>query len=534
RVTLGGDLTRTRAWVFFPKNDLNWYSSPRTNSGTIDEARYHADRWTADYLGNYAVDMSPTLRADLSAGFQTLITRTDRVDASGVGLVANAARSVGAASERTGTQSVGQNISNGVLGQVQLSHRDRLYVQLAGRLDRNSAFGAESKYFFSPRVGASYVLSDESFWQNSGLGSAVNTFRLRAAYGTTGRSPTTGALATYDPDVYVLPASAAIQPGVTPQNPGNSALKPERGTELEAGFEAGLLNDRLSLEVTYFNKKTNDAILERPIAPSLGFDDDPFVNIGEIVNRGLEISATARILTLPQLGWETNLTFNTLHNEVTDLGDVDPFGTQYRTREGAPVGSFHTYVVRSVDVANNVAIVSNDLEFVGNVLPGWEGTFGSTVNFLGNFTAYAQLDFRGDVYRYEGSAQFRDRQFRNSANWVFRNDTTFMSAEERLRRFGPFKKENGETITFGNVGGAYIEDASFLRLREVSLSYRIPESFAARFMRARDASISVAGRNLAVWTGYSGLDPETIYASNTEFFTVPADRRFLLRVSASY
>jgi hypothetical protein len=235
---------------------------------------------------------------------------------------------------------------------------------------------------------------------------------------------------------------------------------------------------------------------------------------------------------LQDLGWETTLTFNTLHNEVIDLGDVEPFGTLYRTREGAPVGSFHTHVVRRYDLANDVAIVSDTLEFLGNVLPGWEGTAGTTVNFLGNFTLYGQLDFRGDVLRYEGSAQFRDRQFRNSENWVLRDEV--LTQEERLARYGPFVTESGETITFGNVAGAYAEDARYVRLREVSLSWRVPAAIAQRFMRAQDASFSIAGRNLATWTPYSGLDPEAIYNANTEFFTVPVDRRWLARVSVRY
>jgi TonB-linked SusC/RagA family outer membrane protein len=528
RLTLGGDLTRTQALAFFPKNSLSWYASERTNSGTIDQGRDHYDRWTADYLGNYALDITPTLRTDFSWGLQTIIQRRDLVTAAGVGLVANPARSVGAASERTSDQDITEDRSNGVFGQIQASHRDRLYFQLAGRLDRNSAFGAESQYFFSPRVGVSYVISDESFWRP--LAAAVSTFRLRAAYGTTGRSPTSGTRATYEPASNVLP-SEVLEPGVVPEDPGNTGLKPERGTEIEAGFEAGLFNERVSLEATYFHKTTSDVILRRPIAPSLGFNQNPYVNIGKVLNRGVELAATARLVTLPSLGWEARLTFATLHNEVLDMGGVEPFGTTYRTREGAPVGSFHSFRIRHVDVAKDTAFVSNDLEFVGNVLPGWEGTAGTTVNFLRGFTLYGQFDFRGDVLRFEGSAQFRDRQFRNSERWVRRNDTSFMSAEERLRRFGPFRNEKGETVTFGNVNEEYIEDASFVRLRELSLAYRIPTEFAARYLRVREAGISVAGRNLVTWTPYSGLDPETIYQNNTEFFTVPADRRWLVRLT---
>jgi hypothetical protein len=174
--------------------------------------------------------------------------------------------------------------------------------------------------------------------------------------------------------------------------------------------------------------------------------------------------------------------------------------------------------------------VSDTLEFVGNTLPGWESTLSTTVNFLRNFTLYAQLDMRGDVYRRNFSDDFRDRQFRNSERYVYRDQ---LSADERIRRFGPFKNEQGENVTFGNVNGMYIEDASYARLREVSLSFRAPESLAS-MMKARTASFTFSARNLKTWTDYSGLDPETTYTESTEFFTVPAEKRFSFRVSLTY
>ena len=530
KVTLGADLTRTSAWQFYPKNDGRWYGSDVLNSGQIQQARETGNRWTIDYLGNLTTDFSENLRTDLSWGLQTIVTKTDRVFATGQGLVANAARSVGAASTLTGDQNVSESRSNGVFGQVQTSWKDKLFFQVAGRLDRNSAFGVESQYFFSPKFGFSYVLSEEGFWQDSFLGNVVSTMRLRGAYGTTGRSPTSGALATYNTSPFVLYTDGSIQPGVTPNDPGNNALKPERGTEVEVGFEAGLIDERVSLELTYFNKTTTDAILRRPIAPSLGFSTNPYVNIGQVSNKGFEIASSARIITRQDLGWELRATLATVKNNVDDLGDIEPFGTLTRTREGAPVGSFHTQVVRSVDEAGGFAVVSDTLEFIGNTLPGWESTVSTTVNFLSYFTLYAQLDMRGDVYRRNFSDDFRDRQFRNSERYVYRND---LSADERIRRFGPFKNESGQTVTFGNVNEMYVEDASYARLREVSLSIRAPESMAS-VLRARSASFTFAARNLKTWTDYTGLDPETTYSDSTEFFTVPAEKRFSFRLSLTY
>ncbi len=531
RLILGGDLTRTDASLFYPKNDLAWFGSDQLNSGEINQARQSDDHWTIDYLATGNMDLTSALRADLSVGLQTIIYNSDALYTTGIGLVSNSANSVGAASQRTSDESITKNRSNGFFSQLQLSVWDRLYLQAAARLDRNSSFGTKSQYFLSPRVGFSYVISEEDFWKN-GIGHLIPTMRLRAAYGTTGRSPTDGALALYNPTPYAL-VSGATQPGVVPYDPGNENLKPERGTELEAGLEAGALNDRLSLDLTYFDKTTSDAILRRPIAPSLGFSQNPYVNIGKIVNRGFEVALTGRILTLENAGLESRLSLNTLHNEVTSLGGIAPFGTLNRVEEGYPVNAWFSYRIKNVDTQAGRVTVGDSLEFVGNTLPGWEGTFSSTLNLFKHLTLYGLVDFHGNVRRYNGSGQFRERQFRNDANFIVPDK---LSPEERLRRFGPFFDSNGNPVTFGNVNEAYIEDGSYARFREVSVSYHLPESLTRRLIHMQDATLSVAGRNLATWTNFTGLDPETVnyFGDNYEFFTIPADKRWVVRLNVRY
>lgn len=527
RLIVGGDLTRTNATVFYPKNDLAWFGSDQLNSGQIQQARENNDHWTIDYLGSGYLDLSPSVRADLSVGLQTIIYDDDVILTTGTGLVANPANSIGAASQRSSDERIAKNRSNGFFGQLQLSFWDRLYLKGAARLDRNSAFGTESKYFLSPSVGASYVISEEGFWKDGGLGRIFPTMRLRASFGQTGRSPTDGALALFNPTPYAT-LDGATHPGVVPYDPGNSKLKPERGSELEAGFEAAALNDRLGIDLTYFDKTTTDAILRRPISPSLGFSQNPYVNIGKIVNRGLELALTGRILTLENVGLESRLSINTLHNEVVSLGGIAPYGTLNRVAEGMPVNGFAAY--RILELRDTIAVVDTALTLVGNVVPGIEGTFGTTLNLFKRITLYGQLDYHGDVKRYNGSGQFRERQFRNDANFVIPDK---LSKEERLRRFGPFIDLNGNPVAFGSVNEAYIEDGSFLKLREVSLSYRLPTSLLGR-LSMQDATLTVSARNLATWTKFTGLDPETVYGENQEFFTIPAERRILVRLNVRY
>src|SRR5690606_25319464 len=131
--------------------------------------------------------------------------------------------------------------------------------------------------------------------------------------------------------------------GVTPSRPGNFELKPEKGTEYEAGFEAGFLNQRLGLDVTYFHKRTTDLILTVPVPPSSGFAEFPFRNIGEVLNKGWEVALRGSPVIEDNVRWDFNLAASTLHNELIDLGGVEPFGTLNRFDEGMPLGAFYGY-----------------------------------------------------------------------------------------------------------------------------------------------------------------------------------------------
>ena len=102
--------------------------------------------------------------------------------------------------------------------------------------------------------------------------------------------------------------------------PANSDLKPEKGTEIEAGFDASIFNDRMNLEVTYFDKTSKNLLLQRPLPPSLGFQQNPFVNIGEMYNRGFEVSIGGAPVRFSWFDWDSRLAFNTLDNKVVDLG----------------------------------------------------------------------------------------------------------------------------------------------------------------------------------------------------------------------
>jgi hypothetical protein len=551
---VGGDLLRTRAFQLWPKNDIGWFDDALLNTGEINEARRSQDRVTIDYLGNVTRTLTEAVRADVSFGMQVLTNKTDLTDASGQGLVNNDVRTVNAAARLTdGGQTSSESRQAGVFGQVQVSLWERLYLKTALRRDQASSFGADSKPFYSPSFGVSYVLSDEPFFRNltanlpPGL---LSTLRVRAAYGVTGRHPTSGARSTFSPSTNQISQTEVVV-GVRPGNTGNPEIRAEKGREIELGFETALLDDRFGMELTYFHKKTTDGILSLPVPPSQG-SSAPDVNVGALQNKGIEIAANARPITRQNVALELRASLSTQQNKLLDLGGVPETTTR---KVGLPVTGVWNYPIREVDLANNRVIVSDTLEFMGNTseYPGHEGTLSATLTLFRNLSFYVQGDGRGDLQQYDNTGQFRDRQNGFTAANVlgpaaYGDDDA--AKIKWMRRFGCIPpnygtpqqgacpawvtetwtdangaQRGGRTLSRTTVRGDYQQDASFFRLREASLSFRIPDRFVRDIARAQTASISFTARNLHTWTSFDGLDPES-----DQFLTVPADRRYTVRL----
>ncbi|HEX5076119.1 MAG TPA: TonB-dependent receptor, partial [Gemmatimonadaceae bacterium] len=373
-----------------------------------------------------------------------------------------------------------------------------------------------------------------------------SSLRLRAAIGTTGRAPTAGAALTTlssAPSALVSGTTTTVESGAIPLNPGNSDLKPEKGTEIEAGFDASLFNDRMNLEVTYFDKTSKNLLLQRPLPPSLGFQQNPFVNIGEMYNRGFEVSIGGAPLRFGWFDWDSRLAFNTLDNKVVDLGGVAPFGTLNRVTEGFPLQSFVSRRIRNINDQTGVVTVADTFEVMGNTLPTFEGSWSNTFTFFRNLRVTALVDTKQDFLLYNNSDFFRETQVVRSDN---RLDPNKLSAHERLRRYGnptpgqpAFVSENGTGATVDVVRDAYLQPGDFVRFRELGVNYNVPTKFLSRLHRVSSANIGIAFQNIGLWTDYEGFDPEVISnASNQfdrqDFFTLPNPRRALLRLNLTF
>lgn len=548
RVTLGLDYAQDEQQNFYPKNDSTWYGGAR-DGGEIAQFGRGSERYTMDYLGNVrrTLGSQNEWESNLSFGLQVISSRFKTVSATGLGFVTNENRSINSAATTTGGSLFTEQRQFGYIGQLQMGYQNRAFVQVGVRVDKNSSFGTTAPAFVLPKVGATWTISEEPFF--SALTPYVNTLRLRAAWGTTGRSPQPGdALTTLVAAPYNITGTTFA--GAIPGNPGNDSLKAERGVEYEAGGEASFWGDRVTTELTYFHKTTKDLIIARPIPPSLGFSSNPLANIGSVLNKGLEMAVSVNAIRSRNLDWDIRAGANTLHNELTSLGDVLPFnlnGQRNRAVQGQQVGVFMSKKIQSIDVAGSRVVVSDTLVPIANLTPTFEWNLTNTFTVMKQLRLTTLLDAKRDFSVSNFTDFFRETQLVRSNR---RLDATVLPREEFLRRYGDdtpgrpaFVTQSGAAATVNDVYEAFIQPGDFVRLREVSATYDVPSRlFASIGNKIQGASITVAVQNVKLWTNYEGADPEVISNPNglsggfsrEDFLTLPNPRKTLLRLNLTF
>ncbi|BAH39446.1 MAG TPA: SusC/RagA family TonB-linked outer membrane protein [Gemmatimonas aurantiaca] len=535
RFTGGLDYATDIETRFYPRNDSTWYGGLR-DGGENQQFSRGAERYTFDYLGNMKKQLGTDWETNLSFGLQTISSRNQLVQSTGIGFVTNSNRSNNSAATTTGSSGFTEQRQYGYLGQLQVGHLNKRFLQVGVRVDRNSSFGTNSPTFVLPKIGGSWAIGEEDFFQP--LTNVINTLRLRAAWGTTGRSPNPGqALETLTSASYNLAGTTFA--GANLNRPGNPELKPERGTEFEAGLDAGFLSNRVSMELTYFRKQTDDLIIARPIPPSLGYGLNPLANLGSVLNSGVEVGVNVQAVNSSNFRWDVRGAANTLRNELLSLGGQAPFvlGSIGRTLVGQQLGVMTAKVVKSVDLQNGRAVVTDTLTPVGNLFPTLEWNLTNTFTIAKNLRISAMIDAKKDFVVYNNTRNFREAQLIRSN---VRLDTTLLSREERIRRYGPFVSEvTGAAVPINDARGAFIEEGDFVRFRELSATYTLPQSIMTKISgRIQNASVTFAMQNVKLWTNYSGFDPELNAQSNAfgreDFLTAPIPRRTVLRFNLNF
>jgi TonB-linked SusC/RagA family outer membrane protein len=522
RLQLGVDYTGddSRQLERFVPATLAATLSAATAGGRIGQTLRRGMGLTSDYSATANTRVRGELSQAASLGLQVYRKELDQSFLGGFGFPGPGIETVsGAANPLTAVQQEQVNTTVGAYVQEKLDWKNRLFLTGAVRVDNNSAFGEDFKWVTYPKLDASWVVSEEPFWRWSRF---VRDLRLRAAYGESGRQPETfSALRTFTPTQGPGGTNA-----VTPGSIGNPDLKPERGKEIEAGFEAEVL-DRFSLDFTYFSKKTIDLIINQAIAPSSGFSGTRPMNLGRVDNKGIELGVTAQALRSTNYQWEIFGSIATNKDEIKDMGGVPSVITaagQFN-RVGYPISAIFTRRVVSADrdpttgFATNVlcdggegqapvACATAPFVFIGTPTPKMSGSVGNTLTLFINLRLYALVDFKG------GHRVFNQDQLIRCGSLlgvgVCRSN--FFPQEFPTLELA----EAVGTALQTHIIDQYYQDASFAKLREVSASYTVPPRWV---WGAQSATITLAARELHTWTDYAGLDPEANSAGSASATT---------------
>jgi TonB-linked SusC/RagA family outer membrane protein len=543
RAIVGVDYTGddSRNLERFIPADLAPLVSAATAAGRIRQTLRRGMGITADYAGTGRFDLTSTIRSSTSVGGQLFRSESNASSLGGTGFPGAGIETVsGVAVPEAPAQTEVLNTTIGAYVEQKFGWRERLFVTGAIRVDNNSAFGEDFKWVKYPKVDASWIISDESFYP---FRDKVRSLRLRAAYGESGRQPAVfSALQTFAPAVGPAGTSA-----VTPGSIGNPALKPERGKEIEAGFEAEIL-ERLSLDFTYFSKKTEDLIINQPVAPSTGFAGNRPMNLGRVDNGGIELAATMRMIERSNFNWETRATFATNGEEIKDLGGVPSLITAFGqfNKVGNPIGGYYAKVVVSADRATSgtspvtnvlcdggpgqpaVTCAQAPFLFIGTPTPKRTGAIANTVTLGRRIRLYALVDFK------QGNKVL-------NANTLLRCTGALgaglCEANYRPEKYDPvYLAQTAGNAQSQGIVSQYVEDASFVKLREISAAYTLPDNWIPG---TSNATFTLAARELKTWTNYGGIDPETSLAGTggtnaTDQALVPPLTRIIATLSIRF
>ncbi|MDX1408915.1 MAG: TonB-dependent receptor, partial [Saprospiraceae bacterium] len=322
-----------------------------TTTRTLGEARTStiaSTKLNNDLNAAYETDLTDKISSTTAAGYTLQYDKNAVTTIFGSTLALGVQTTDGAGTISTNEFRSERSIWGGYL-QETIGFNNKLFLTGAVRIDGSSVFGADERNQLYPKVSGSYVISDEEFWSNS-LGSVFSSFKIRAAWGQAGNLTAIGPfdLLTNYGGVSLGGVSGLISPSTI----GNPDLKPERQTEIEVGVDMTLLNDRIGIELTYYDQDIEDLLLERSLAPSTGASFR-IENIGTMTNKGFEAMITASPIQTRDLKWNITGTFSTNENEVNgvegeEIG-IGNFGFS-KARNGEPLGVFRQgYYARNPD-----------------------------------------------------------------------------------------------------------------------------------------------------------------------------------------
>ena len=472
--------------------------------------------------------VTDALSLQTAAGAQYNRRSAINLSATASGLAPGSETLSGAAAT-TITESTGESVVAGTYIQETAAFRNRLFLTAAVRADGAGSFGSDFNAALYPKASASWLLSEESFFPHD-IG--ISSLRLRAAYGASGVQPSSvAALETLQPLTGFVDARA--QSGLRQATLGNRDLRPERQREFEGGMDIELLAGRVRFEGTYYLRRSTDALVNGALGPSAGVTSQ-FINIGSVQNLGWEGALDVRLVDSRAVTVALSANGSINHNTLLSLAPGVTVNAQpqlWSQVPGYPLYGWWARPLLGFNDANHDGIiepgevqVAATSQFMGPTTATRQLTLGGTVTLLGGVLGISTLlDHRGGYVEpvYDlvyGCLLVRNCQAVNDPK---------ASLEDQARA----------VAATGFNTGPYTVSGAFWRWRELSLTANLPAR-TARLVGARSGSVTVSGRNLALWTKFPGVDPEGTINPGTnlsgESLSAPPSRYWLLRVNLGY
>ena len=454
---------------------------------------------------------------------------------------------------------------------------NQLYLTVGLRNDGASVFSADQKRHWYPKISSAWDFTKLSLMQNP---SWFTFGKLRAAYGQTGRVPAAYSTITgFSTEIFESPwgetlSSTAYGHGgfITDKIKGQENIKPERAKEFETGIDFGFLNNRLGLDLTYYNQRTTDVIYSLPLPPSTGFDAQ-VQNAGTITNTGIEIGISSQPINKKDLKWTLDVSYARNRNKVTKLPGADfivlgPFDGAAAggvVSEGYPFGILRSadyvrfgreVVVNGVDIdqtysgwqpgdlyiaENGYPTIDPALRIGGDPNPNWTGSIRNSVTLFNNLQLSILFDIKNGGNMWNGT----------KAALVFFGTHKTTEDREGTQVFEGFGPGQGQAVSkgeewyavqagslFTGVLKPFNENAGYVKLREIAASYTLRNDWIKHFGLS-DITLRLSGRNFKTWTDYTGVDPEANLTGSSnlrgqEYFNNPQARSITFAARLNY
>ncbi len=509
-------------------NDFNLYHEKayyNTNlvygqpAGEANDVLTSKQSLIAEQLINYSLTGKKT-DFSLFLGNTVQFTSTERETLTGTGFPSNQFKRITSAAVQTASSTGSDYGLVSFFAGSNFTYNNKYIIDANFRADASSRFGAANRWGYFPSVGLGWNISKEDFFPKS---SVVGNLRLKTSYGLTGNQ---------DIDDFASRGlwgggrNYADLPGIAPSQLANPDLKWETTSQFNVGLAGTLLKDKLSFELDYYRKYTTDLLINEPVASKTGFSS-VYKNVGEISNTGVELLINSRNIETKDFRWNTTFTISHNKNLIEKLNNpiTGSYG-MYRLEQGYSLYSIWVYNYLGVnpetgnaifeDIDADGKITATDRKIVGDAWPDFEGTLKNTITYKA-FDLNANLVYRSGNKLFNYTAFFLEagatrgitRSIQKSSlnYWKKPGDTNV------LPRLTSLTNADGSRNYESNTS-RLLEDASFIRFRDITLGYSIPSTVLSRLKIAK-ARLYVTGTNLLTLTKYTGPDPETNSAADS-------------------